>query len=451
MSQVRRAPVPQTNLPGFPMMTTGEIMDCLAALGINVAQEDITKPTWNSAQMIYSSLLDALMGVPPDALDQPKAALLGMMEYKELYADALQFTMLFRHCRALASLCGISNFNMSDLTRPDAQRLRTALSGIMNFAKFRDERSQFHLALVAKVAKQSDKAQQLRKKLEQIDINMGEITARHAADRPLTDKAKERNDSLRSELMGLRTEQVNLSHEVEDLKRERGALSEQATNKMHELATLTSQTTLARSRLVQSPERIKRNISEMTHQVTVEKATLSTYQQQARSHQNRLEVFGGLERDLKELIDLEKTIEQQKIKVEEARRSQSALQARLEGKNIEGQGLKSKLEQLDRQLQFASDKLHRQQELGRETRDRAKKRIDDVKAEYVKLKKVKSVWQREKDNLMSQIKELEDEMGAFISKNEREIDDLLQDYWTTRKQAEDYMNTMTVKLGLVIG
>ena len=113
---------------------------------------------------------------------------------------------------------------------------------------------------------------------------------------------------------------------------------------MHELSSLQNQTNSARSRLVQSPDRIKRNITQMTHDVTQEKSTLARYQQQVRSHQSRLDVFGSLERDLKELIDLEKGIELQKAKVEEARRAQSMLQAKLEGKDIEGQGLNSKLQ-----------------------------------------------------------------------------------------------------------
>ncbi len=64
------------------MMTTNEILDCLLALGITVQQEDVTKPSPQSAQMIYAALLDALMAAPMELLEQPKAALMGMMEYK---------------------------------------------------------------------------------------------------------------------------------------------------------------------------------------------------------------------------------------------------------------------------------------------------------------------------------------------------------------------------------
>ena len=96
------------------MMTTNEVLDCLLALGITVQQEDVTKPSPQSGQMIFAALLDALMGAPMDLMEQPRAALMGMMEYKvgppwgmrakltieqELYGDALQFTMFFRHWR----------------------------------------------------------------------------------------------------------------------------------------------------------------------------------------------------------------------------------------------------------------------------------------------------------------------------------------------------------------
>ncbi len=72
---------------------------------------------------------------------------------QELYYDALTFAMFFRHCRELALLCGLGNFSQSDLIRPDAHRLRTILSGIMNFAKFRDDRAHFYYDLVDKVNK----------------------------------------------------------------------------------------------------------------------------------------------------------------------------------------------------------------------------------------------------------------------------------------------------------
>ncbi|KAK8850499.1 hypothetical protein IAR55_004417 [Kwoniella newhampshirensis] len=443
--QTRKAP---QELLAFPMITAVQILECLAALGIPAQMEDLTKPTAQTTQSIYASLLEVLMGAPMELLDGPKAALLGMMEYKEMYTDTLQFTMFFRHCRDLAQLCGISDFTLSDLTRPESHRFRTCLSGIMNFAKFRDERAQYLSQLQSNVQKQAEKTIALRRKLEKIEAQIDEITARNAAERPQSEQAQKRNEGLRNELLELRGQQVKLSGEVEELKKERQGLMDQAAHNNHLITQLGLQINSTKSRLVQSPDRIKRHISEMSHALSTEKAKLVSFQHKARELSNRLEVIGSLEVDLKGLIDLEKGIDEQRARVEESKRGKVALEARLEGKKIESQGLEARLEQLGRQLQNASDKLARQQEMKKEFGQRGVKRIEDLKAEYKVRTKERGVWQKQRDVLIAEQKELEAEMAAFITKHENEINELLAEYWTMRRQAEDYMNTMTVKLGL---
>lgn len=49
--------------------------------------------------------------------------------------------------------------------------------------------------------------------------------------------------------------------------------------------------------------------------------------------------------------------------------------------------------------------------------------------------KERSVWQRKREVIQSQQKELEAEMAAFVSENEGEINELLGEYWTMRRQA----------------
>ena len=48
--------------------------------------------------------------------------------------------------------CGITEYSVNDLTAPTTKRLRRQLSGIINFAKFREER----LALLADLTMQRD-------------------------------------------------------------------------------------------------------------------------------------------------------------------------------------------------------------------------------------------------------------------------------------------------------
>jgi kinetochore protein Nuf2 len=82
----------------------------------------------------------------------------------------------------------------------------------------------------------------------------------------------------------------------------------------------------------------------MSSSVAAEKATLSNFQRKGRELGNRLEVIGGLEMDLKGLIDLSKGIDAQRGKLEEARRGMLGLNRKLEVKKIESQGLSARLE-----------------------------------------------------------------------------------------------------------
>jgi hypothetical protein len=72
----------QYNAPGYPLMSVAEIHFLLEALGIAVTVEELSKPHAQIVQMIYSALLDSLMGAPMDMIEGPKGALMGMMEYK---------------------------------------------------------------------------------------------------------------------------------------------------------------------------------------------------------------------------------------------------------------------------------------------------------------------------------------------------------------------------------
>ncbi|KIR30828.1 kinetochore protein Nuf2 [Cryptococcus deuterogattii 99/473] len=434
----------QQNTAAFPLLTAHDILECLAALDIPAQMEDLTKPTAQSTQSIYGSLLEVLMGASISSIEGPKQALLGMMEYKEMYSDTLQFMMFFKHCRRLALLCGIPDFAISDLARPDPNRLRKVLSGIMNFAKFRDERMQTQTRFQENLQKYQKKAVDLRRKTQELEIQFQEITARNAAERPQSEQAGKRNELLKSELLELNSQRLKEVQEYEELKKERQTLLEQVNHNNRIVTQLELQIGSAKSRLVQSPDRIKRHISEMSFAIQSEKAKLASFQQKTRELTNRLEVIGALEVDLRGLIDLEHSIQDQRAKTEEAKRSKSALEARLEGRQIESQGLAAKLEQLQRQLQNASHKLARQEETRKSMRERGARRIDELKAEE------RGEWQKQRDDLLAEQKELESEMAAFVTKHENEINEFLHAYWTMRRQAEDYMNTMTVKLGLQV-
>lgn len=173
----------------------------------------------------------------------------------------------------------------------------------------------------------------------------------------------------------------------------------------------------------------------MSHTVSQEKGTLGAFQRKARELGNRVDVINTLETDLRGLIDLEKGIEDQRTKVEEARRSMLTLRARLEGKNIESQGLTTKLQQLERQLQNAGDRQKRSEDMARDVRERTEVKMAALKEDYLVKKVERTQWEKVREQLQSELEQLEGEERAWIAKHEGELNEMLAEYWTMRKQA----------------
>lgn len=74
-----------------------------------------------------------------------------------------------------------------------------------------------------------------------------------------------------------------------------------------------------------------------------EKATLAGHQHKSRELGKRLDVIGGLEIDLRGLADLAKSIQAQRVLLEEARRNRLDCKRSLEERNIESDSLNARL------------------------------------------------------------------------------------------------------------
>ena len=62
------------------------------------------------------------------------------LAYPQLHEDSIPEMAFWRAISKLMGVCGISDFTREDLARPDPKRLKKQLSGLINFAKFREER-----------------------------------------------------------------------------------------------------------------------------------------------------------------------------------------------------------------------------------------------------------------------------------------------------------------------
>jgi len=264
----------------------------------------------------------------------------------------------------------------------------------MNFAKFREERSGPALALAMQAHDLNERVNTLRVQLDKIDADIKDIEwvqlggamanplrIKNAEDLPKTEQIKKQNAEIHAELYEMHNEHHRILKELEELKGERAAVSEDVIMLNRELNHLEQQTKDTKARIVRSPERIKRHISDMSHNVSHERQQHAALVAKSRDLAKRLEVYGGLETELRGLIELERDIEAQRAIVEEATRKCNRLRSDVESARIEGESQGERVKQLDRQIKNAEDRLARQMTIITEYRADAANKIQALKDE----------------------------------------------------------------------
>lgn len=191
----------------------------------------------------------------------------------------------------------------------------------------------------------------------------------------------------------------------------------------------------AKGRLVRSPDRLRKTISEMSYQVAAQKEELGRTTEKLHEHTKRLEVLQGLETELKRLIILGKEIAAQQETTEQLRRNKEKLQAAVDQARTEGERLMERNNHLERQISFADEKLIRQRERIKEFHKNSQARIAELTAEYNQKDKERAVMEGQLVELENEQKQLHAEMKEYIAKNQAEIRKVLEAYWNLRQRA----------------
>ncbi|KAJ8600428.1 hypothetical protein CTAYLR_001402 [Chrysophaeum taylorii] len=121
----------------FPMLKTGEILQCLRELEISISEEELVECEKHREGIRGATerLVELCMGVGRCRGTSVAEGL----EYPEIYEDALVEVGVFRNAASMMRACGVSDYGLRDWLWPNARRTRRNLSAIINFAKFREE------------------------------------------------------------------------------------------------------------------------------------------------------------------------------------------------------------------------------------------------------------------------------------------------------------------------
>lgn len=405
----------------FPELRISEILQCMEDLRISLQESEIVKPTCQTVQRLFEAFIAIFTGRKMVDAEVSINAAAEALENPDLHIEAIGLISFFRAAQKLAIRVGINDFTLRDIIKPEAPRLKLILSGIINFAKFREEQLSLFEELSIKAEEATETKLRLTKKSEDLSVRIARIKSRLEEEEPRVEVLRTEMSQMVQRLRDLKREQSALSTEIETrkiLRTEGGERTQQAHSL---LGTLRHEVAKIRSRIVVSPERLQQLIAELASSVSGERLAITQTERKSRDLQMRLDALSSLEAELSRIVSAMVQLRADLNKRDELLNECETKQRSLERLRIDLKDLELRNTTLSRQINAASEKMTRLERTQDERRLNLTSRLDSLQEQHLTV-----VEEREKVTLQSDsneraIKDLESRIADLRRVHESEI------------------------------
>ncbi|KAI0928183.1 hypothetical protein AcW1_005507 [Taiwanofungus camphoratus] len=434
----------------FPVMSVPEIVDAFSGWGYAISSEQVVRPSPEFVLGIYSACMEQVTGITQESLQQPLDAALATIENSDLYAQALAHNLLLYHLQRFAVAARFPDFSAKDLYSPDPERTRSIFSAFINFVKFSEQREPFVTGLREKSAAVIQERDKVVHELADTQQKVVSIKAKRAEDEPKCEVLRQENTAMTEQLVSYKETQMTLLKDLEQFKREKEALVKSKEGVNEETALVTDAINRARSRIVQSPERIKRNIVTMGTTAAEDKKTVAMHESKIRDLQTKITALLNIEKEVRSCVEQLQTIEKEMHALDTSQKELTDLKDNLDQRKGERNELLMKRERVHKQLSNAQEKLERAQRHAEDKRLASQQTIERLQREYEEMAVERRDNDKQVEELRAEADEIERKMADHLKKSQAELNELLTEYWRLRHETEIYMETLANKLGMQV-
>lgn len=425
-------------------------MTALSEWGLSVSTEQLVRPSSDFVMGVYSACLEQVTGLSSDALQESIQSALASMEDSntDLYSASVAHNFMLYHLTRFANAARIMDFSSKDLYNPEPERTRFILSAFINFVKFAEQCTPFTSGLREKSITVMEEREQVAQELTAVQHKLSALKAQRAKDEPKCEELRMENAAITAHLMVTKETTQKVVKEIEALKVEKASVLSKKDNVNNETTLLLDRISRTRSRIVQSPERIKRNITTMGAVTIEDKKVISQNEAKARALQTKISALSNLEIDLRACVEQLQTTEKEVQLLEASQKELADVKDSMDYKKVERSELQMKKERVHRQLANAQEKLERAQRHAEEKRHASQQTIERLQREYEQMDVERRENDKQVEELRKEADEIETKMVEHLKKSEAELNELLAEYWKLRHETEVYMETLANKLNM---
>jgi kinetochore protein Nuf2 len=249
----------------FPTLENREILECMSELGCSLSEEQLTKPTPDHIMRVMEQLLDLFMGFSADDNAQIKFSGMDVFDHPEIHEFSVGQLAFHRSVIKLMRASGVYDFELKDISMPQHARIRKLFSAVINFAKFREEKvATFENFVESTEALQNQKAD-VDMRFEQLTEQLNQLRAQRKQEEVIIDELQVENEKMEEQIRTLNHEQSSLKTKIHETKQVRQELSDKRDSDQFVILNLRAEIAKLQNLVVRSPERVKKEIAEMSN------------------------------------------------------------------------------------------------------------------------------------------------------------------------------------------
>lgn len=304
----------------FPLLKSEENLKCLKELGISVKQEELLQPEEyrEACKRILELLAEITTGITSSEISQPAFAGLDVIAYPELHDDSIPQLNSFRACSQMMEMCEVLDFSIKDFISPTSKRLRRQLSGIINFAKFREERLMLLSELSAKREELLEKLNLKTSQNESLTMRLIQLREQTSEEGAIITTTEEDCKTIKEEIASLNQLQSRLREETSAFKSLNSQLKSDIAATTSELENSLDLKNKLQGQIVTSPEKFRKQVLDVAESLQLEQKDTKVAERKLRDltlwltnvEEAQYEVSAGLDsiQELRVEVERQKTV-----------------------------------------------------------------------------------------------------------------------------------------------
>ncbi|OBZ75713.1 putative kinetochore protein NUF2, partial [Grifola frondosa] len=422
-----------------------EVVDAFSGWGFSVSNEQVARPTAEFVLSIYSACLEQVTGINLDIIQPPVEAALATLDTRLRGKIRQRF----------ANAAKIHDFSAKDLYFPDAERTRAIFSAFINFVKFSEQCESFITRLRDQSTAVIQERREVVREIAELEQKVVDIKAKRAEDEPKCESLRQANTAFMEKVILYKDNHMTLLKDVEELKREKSVFVAKKEKINQETANITESINRTRSRVVQSPERIKRSIVTMGTTAAEEKKIITMNEAKTRDLQAKIQALQNIEKprccqDVRLCVEQLLVIQKEMLALDNSQKGLADSKDALDSRKGERTELMMKRERVHKQFSNAQEKSERAQRHAEDKRLASQQTIERLQREYEEMAVERRDNDKQVEELRAEADEIERKMAEHMKRSQAELSELLTEYWKLRHETEVYMEVLANKLGMQV-